>query len=153
DVTDLVKPSASQQGGFWPPVELTCAYQGKWYAVPYAVNCWPFHTRQDLLDQNGLKWPKDWDELRTQGKRLTKPPLYYYGHTLGRTNDTNNHFTGVLWTFGGKLQNEDGTLAVKAGDEAWIKTIELIAAMYSDDKIIPPGSVNWDDGANNQGYQ
>jgi multiple sugar transport system substrate-binding protein len=153
DVTDLVTPLTTQQGGFWQPVEQTCTFQGKWYAMPMAVNCWPMHVRQDLLDQNGLKYPKDWDEFRAQGKQLSKPPLYYYGHTLGRINDTNNHFLGALWTFGGKLQNEDGTLAVKAGDEAWIKTLELLAAMFNEDRIIPPGSVNWDDGANNQGFQ
>jgi multiple sugar transport system substrate-binding protein len=144
---------ASQQGGFWQPVEQTCAYQGNWHAIPMAVNCWPFHVRQDLLDQNNLKWPANWDEFREQGRQLSKGQLYYYGHTLGRINDTNNHFLGILWTYGGKLQNDDGTLAVKAGDEAWIKTIELIQAMFSEDKIIPPGSVNWDDGANNQGFQ
>jgi multiple sugar transport system substrate-binding protein len=153
DVTDLVKPYTTQAGGYWQPVELTCKFQDKWYGMPQAVNCWPMHVRQDILDKAGLKYPKDWDEFRTQGKQLTKPPLYYYGMTLGRINDTNNHFTGMLWTFGGKLQNEDGSLAVKAGDEAWIKTIELVAAMFNDDKIIPPGSVNWDDSANNQGFQ
>ena len=153
DLTDLVQPLTSQQGGFWQPVELTCNFQGKWWAVPYAVNCWPFHARQDLLDQNNLKWPASWDEFRQQGKQLTKPPFYYYGHTLGRINDTNNHFLGVLWTFGGKLQNEDGSLGVKAGDENWIKALELIAAMFNDDRIIPPGSVNWDDGGNNQAFQ
>ncbi len=153
DVTDLVKPFSTQQGGYWQPVIDTCVYQDKWYAAPYAVNCWPFHVRQDLLDQAWLKYPKDWDEFRAQGKQLTKPPLYYYGMTLGRINDANNHFLGMVWTFGGKLQNEDGSLGVKADDKAWLDTLALIQTMYSDDKIIPPGSVNWDDGGNNQAYQ
>jgi len=153
DVTDIVKPFATQAGGFWQPVELTCKFQDKWYGVPRAVNCWPFHVRQDLLDQNGLKYPKDWNEFREQGKKLSKPPLYHYGMTLGRTNDTNNHFIGMLWTLGGKLQNEDGSLAVKAGDEAWIKTIDLLATMFNEDKIIPPGSVSWGDPDNNNAYQ
>jgi multiple sugar transport system substrate-binding protein len=153
DVTDIVKPFTSQAGGFWRPVELTCVYQGKWWAVPRAINCWPFHVRQDLLDQAGFKWPKDWDEFRQQGRQLTKAPLYYYGMTLGKINDTNNHVLGMVWTFGGQLQNEDGSLGVKAGDKAWIQTLEVIQAMYVEDKIIPPGAINWDDGANNQGYQ
>src|SRR5436853_602064 len=37
DITDLVRPFANQSGGYWQPVELTCAYQGKWWAVPMAV--------------------------------------------------------------------------------------------------------------------
>jgi multiple sugar transport system substrate-binding protein len=153
DITDLVQPYIRQNGGVWQPVEQTCVYKGRWWAAPYTVNAWPFHTRQDLLDQAGFKYPANWDEVRTQGKALTKPPLYYYGMTLGKTNDTNNHVIGMVWTFGGKLQNEDGTLAVTANDKAWLDTLALIQTMYIDDKIIPPGSVNWDDGGNNQGFQ
>jgi multiple sugar transport system substrate-binding protein len=153
DVSDVVKPITTQQGGFWQPVEQTCTFQGAWYGVPMAVNCWPFHVRQDLLEKNGMKYPKDWNELREQGKQLSKAPLYYYGMTLGRIDDTNNHFLGMVWTNGGKLQNDDGSLAVKAGDEAWIKTLELVATMFNDDKIIPPGAINWDNTHNNQGYQ
>jgi multiple sugar transport system substrate-binding protein len=153
DVTDIVKPVSTQQGGFWQPVEGTAVFDGKWWGVPHAVNCWPMHVRQDLLDAAGLKYPKTWDEVREQGRQLTKAPLYYYGLTLGKTNDTNNHFTGMLWTFGGKLQNEDGSLAVKEGDEAWIKTLDMIGQMFNEDKIIPPGSANWDDTMNNTAYQ
>jgi len=153
EITDLVKPYTTQQGGFWQPAVLTSSYQDKWWAVPFAVNCWPFHTRQDILDQNSLKWPANWDELRAQGKQLTKPPFYYWGETLGRTNDANNHFIGLLWTFGGKLQNEDGSLGVKAGEESWVNALTLLGAMFNDDKIIPPGSVNWGDPGNNDAYQ
>ncbi|MDP8923332.1 MAG: ABC transporter substrate-binding protein [Chloroflexota bacterium] len=153
DVTEIVAPTVSQQGGYWQPVEQTLTFDGKWWAAPMAVNAWPFHVRQDLLDQAGLKYPKDWDEFRQQGKQLTKPPLYYYGMTLGRIDDTNNHFLGMLWTFGGKLQNDDGTLAVKEGDESWVKTLELVNAMFAEDQIIPPGAVGWDNTHNNQGYQ
>jgi multiple sugar transport system substrate-binding protein len=153
DITDIVQPFTNQQGGFWQPAILTSSYQGRWWGVPYTVNCWPFHVRQDLLDQNKLQWPKNWDEMLAQGKQLTKPPFYYWGQTLGRTNDANNHFIGVLWTFGGKLQNDDGTLAVKEGDDAWIQTLDHINTWFNDAKIIPPGSVNWQDPGNNDAYQ
>jgi multiple sugar transport system substrate-binding protein len=76
-----------------------------------------------------------------------------YGMTLGSTNDTNNHFTGVLWTFGGKLQNDDGSLAVKPGDENWINTLTTIQKLFSEDKVIPPGATSWDDGGNNMAFQ
>jgi ABC-type glycerol-3-phosphate transport system substrate-binding protein len=153
DITDVVEPVSKQAGGLWDPVIRTAQFQNKWYGAPMCVNCWPFHVRQDLLDKAGLKYPKDWDEFRKQGKDLTKAPLYYYGMTLGKIDDTNNHLLGMVWTFGGKIQNDDGSLAVKANDEAWLKTLDLIAGMYNDDKIIPPGAVNWDNTHNNQGYQ
>jgi len=153
NVSDIVQPFSTQLGGFWEPSVLTCSYQNQWWAVPYVVNCWPFHTRQDILDQNKLQWPKSWDEMLTQAKQITKPPFYYWGQTLGRTNDANNHFIGVLWSFGGKLQNDDGTLAVKDGDDAWVQTLDHLNTWFNDAKIIPPGSVNWGDPDNNNGYQ
>jgi multiple sugar transport system substrate-binding protein len=131
---------------------MTCVQGGKWWAVPRAINCWPMHVRQDLLDKAGVKWPANWDEFRQVGRQLTKAPLFFYGMTLGKIDDTNNHVTGMVWTFGSQIQNEDGTLAVKAGDKAWLQTLELIQAMYVEDKIIPPGAINWDNGANNTGY-
>ena len=153
DVTDIVRPYAARSGGFWDPVELTCVYEGKWYGVPRAVNAWPFHARQDLLEQAGLQYPKDWDEFRQQGRQLTQGQLNYYGMTLGKINDTNNHVLGMIWTYGGKIQNDDGTLAVKENDETWLEPLRLIQAMYNEDKIIPQGAINWDDGANNQAFQ
>jgi ABC-type glycerol-3-phosphate transport system substrate-binding protein len=153
DVSDIVNPVKGQQGGFLQPVDGTLVFDGKYWGVPMAVNCWPFHVRQDILDKNNLKYPKNWDEVRSQGKQLTKSPLFMFGMTLGKTNDVNNHFTGMLWTFGGKLQNEDGSLAVKEGDDAWVKTLDTIQGMFNDDKIIPTGSTTWDDGGNNMAYQ
>jgi multiple sugar transport system substrate-binding protein len=153
DVSDIVNPVKDKEGGFLQPVNGTLVHEGKYWGVPMAVNCWPFHVRQDLLDKAGLKYPKNWDELREQAKQMTKAPLYYFGMTLGKVNDSNNHFTGMVWTFGGKLQNDDGSFAVKANDEAWLKSLDLILQMYEVDKIIPPGATNWDDGANNMAYQ
>jgi multiple sugar transport system substrate-binding protein len=153
DVSDIVNPVKDKEGGYLQPVNGTLVHEGKYWGVPMAVNCWPFHVRQDLLDKAGMKYPKNWDEFRKQGKELTKAPLYYYGMTLGKVNDSNNHFIGMLWTFGGKLQNDDGSLAAKAGDEPWIKTLELVQQMFDEDKIIPPGSTSWDDSGNNMAYQ
>jgi len=153
DVTDLVQPIVQQRGGVWPMVGQTCVYQDRWWAAPYAVNAWPFHARNDLLQEAGFEFPATWDEVRAQGRELSGAPLYYYGMTLGRINDTNNHVLGMVWTFGGQLQNEDGTLAVTPDDQAWLDTLGLIRTMYVDDQIISPGSVNWDDGGNNQSFQ
>src|SRR6266567_479095 len=67
--------NAAVQAGTPPDIWRLFDYQNQWWAVPYAVNCWPFHTRQDILDQNKLQWPKSWDEMLTQAKQITKPPF------------------------------------------------------------------------------
>jgi multiple sugar transport system substrate-binding protein len=155
DVTDVVNQYQSQKGGLWPYVTATITAKGKAYAIPLATNTWPLHVRQDILDsKNGGKWPTTWDETRAAGKAINDPPnLYAYGWTMGKTNDANNHFIATLWTFGGKLQNDDGTFGLKADDEAALAVLDLASKMYNDDKIIPPASVQWDDGGNNNAFQ
>lgn len=154
DVSDVVGRLRTQEGGFFDYITAADAWQGKWWAVPMAINAWPMHVRQDLMDAKGAKWPKDWDEFRKTAKEVQKPPeLYSFGYTLGKTNDTNNHFIAMLWTFGGALQTEDGKLAAQPNDKGWIETLKLTKAMFEEDKTIPPGAVTWDDGANNNAYQ
>jgi multiple sugar transport system substrate-binding protein len=120
-----------------------------------SINAWPMHVRQDLMDAKGLKWPANWDEFRKTARDIQKPPeLYGFGYTLGVTGDCNNHFLATLWTFGGALQDEQGKFGVKGPDDkAWLDTLRLTKAMFEDDKIIPPGSINWDAAGNNNAYQ
>jgi len=155
DLTDLVKPYTSKDGGYYDYVESTCVWKNQWFASPWAVSCWPLHARQDMLDkENGGKWPATWDEFMKVSKAVNKPPNFYaYGYTMGTTADCNNHFLGTLWTFGGQLQNPDGTFGVKEKDPAWLETLELTRKMYVDEKIIPPGAVSWVDADNNTNYQ
>ncbi len=154
EVSDVIGKLRPQEGGFYDYIGASNAWQGKWWAVPMAINAWPLHVRQDLLDAKGLKWPKDWDEFRATSKAIQNPPnLYSFGYTLGKTDDTNNHFIAMLWTFGGQLQTEDGKFAATAADKGWLETLKLTKTMFEEDKIIPPGAVTWDNGANNNGYQ
>jgi multiple sugar transport system substrate-binding protein len=154
ELTDLAAKLRSQEGGFFDYIQAADAWQGKWWAVPMAINAWPLHVRQDLMDAKGVKWPKDWDEFRKTAKEIQKPPeLYAFGYTLGKINDTNNHFIALLWTQGGALQTEDGKLAAQPNDKGWLESLKLTKAMFEEDKIIPPGAVTWDDGANNNAYQ
>jgi multiple sugar transport system substrate-binding protein len=154
DVSDVVGTLRTVGGGYFDYVEATDAWQGKWWAVPFAVNAWPMHVRQDLLDAKGVKWPTSWDEFRAAAKQVQSPPsLYGFGYSLGKNNDTNNHFIALLWTFGGQLQTADGKLAASAGDKGWLEALRLTKAMYEEDRIIPPGAVTWDDGGNNNAYE
>jgi multiple sugar transport system substrate-binding protein len=155
DVTNIVNQHKGEAGGLWEYVLDTVTSKGKMYASPYAVNAWPLHTRQDVLDkENGGKWPDTWDDFRILGKKVTKAPDFYgFGWTLGKIDDANNHFIAALWTYGGKLQNDDGSFALKANDPAAIAVLQLAKDMYEVDKIIPPASVQWDNGGNNTAYQ
>jgi multiple sugar transport system substrate-binding protein len=155
ELSSVINKYKGEQGGFFPYVLATISSTGKIFAAPLATNTWPIHARQDILDkENGGKFPDTWDAQREIGRKITNAPkLYAYGWTMGKTNDTNNHFIGTLWTFGGKLQNEDGTFGLKASDDAALAVLDLAQKMYSDDKMLPPAVVQWDDGGNNNSYQ
>ena len=154
DVTDVVGKYEKQAGGFWKYKHDTMAWRGKWYTVPFGVGTWPWHVRQDLLDQhNGGKWVATWDELRALAQKVNKPPLYAYGIPLGPCQDTNHSFAEIVWTYGGKLQNDDNTFAVTEKDEAFLGALDLLEKMYVQDKTIPEAAIGWNDGGNNAAYQ
>lgn len=155
DVSTVIDKYKGQQGGMFDYVLSTITAGGKAFAVPYSVNAWPMHVRQDVFEKvGGGKWPETWDDFRASAKEVTKAPDFYaFGWTLGKTNDANNHFIAALWTHGGKLQNDDGTFGLKPNDPAAIAALELAKNMYDVDKTIPPASVQWDDGGNNTAYQ
>jgi ABC-type glycerol-3-phosphate transport system substrate-binding protein len=155
DVTDVVNNFKDKEGGFWEHVATACALKGQWHSTPLAVNARMIHARQDLLDQaNGGKWPDNWDDFTRVSKAVNKPPAFYaYGYTMGRDNDTLDHFVPLLWSLGGKIQNDDGTFAITPKDEAALEALRLTQKWFLEDKIIPPGAVNWASGDNNNNYQ
>jgi ABC-type glycerol-3-phosphate transport system substrate-binding protein len=154
DITDVVGKYEKQQGGFWQYMVDTMVWQGKWYASPFGVGTWPWHIRQDLLDQHdGGKWVSSWEEMRELAKKVTKPPLYAYGIPLGPCQDANHSFAEIVWTMGGKLQNDDNTLAVKENDEPFLAALDLLEKMYVQDRTIPEATITWNDGGNNAAYQ
>ena len=155
ELSQVINKYKDKNGGFFPYILPTISAQGKIFAAPLATNTWPIHARQDILDkENGGKFPDTWDTQREIGKKITNAPkLYAYGWTMGKTNDTNNHFIGTLWTFGGKLQNEDGSFGLKANDDAALAVLDLAQKMYATDKMLPEAVVQWDDGGNNNSYQ
>src|SRR5205085_8784923 len=54
DVTDVGAKLKSEEGGYPDYVVAADAWQGKWWAIPMAINAWPMHVRQDLMDAKGL---------------------------------------------------------------------------------------------------
>jgi multiple sugar transport system substrate-binding protein len=154
DVTDVVEPLTKLGGGMFDAAIMTVKHKGRYWSVPTVMNPWPIHARQDLLDAAGIKqFPKTWVELGEVAKKLQKPPqLFGYGMAVGRSGgDFEDNFMPVLWEMGGKMENEDGTLDFQVGPVA--KTLALMKKWYKEDKIIPPGAINWDDTGNNKAFQ
>ncbi len=152
EVTDLVEKMQRLPGGLFP-VFNEVMHQGKAYAVPQSVSPSPLVTRMDLLAAAKVEPPKTWDEFIEVCKKLQQPPkLTGYGMCLGLTTDTNGNVLSIIWSFGGKLVEADNKTVV-LHSPGTIQAVQLIADMYLKHKIIPKGTIAWDNTGNNKAYQ
>ena len=152
DVTDLVEKMQSQEGGLFESSLTAVAYDGKYWSVPFAINPWPMHVRTDVLEDNGVDYPKTWDEFVETCLKIQKPPFYGYGMDLGMTADATDNIMQICWCFGGKTFNADGTPAFD--NEGNVAGFTFINEMYNEHGIIPRGVIgNGDTAWNNKAYQ
>ena len=152
DVTDIVAKMSAEKGGLYKNSLIAVSHGGKQWGVPFAINPWPMHVRNDLLEKAGLSYPKTWEEFIETSKKLQKPPFYGFGMDLGLTADATDNIMQLCWCYGGYMVDEQGKPAFdNPGNVAGFK---LIDDMYNKHKIIPKGVVsNADTAWNNQVYQ
>jgi multiple sugar transport system substrate-binding protein len=152
DVSDLVAKMQAEEGGLFESSLTAVGYDGKYWGVPFAINPWPMHVRMDVLEENGLDYPKTWDEFVETCLKIQKPPFYGYGMDLGLTADATDNIMQICWCFGGKTFNADGTPAFD--NEGNVAGFAFINEMYNEHKIIPRGVIgNGDTAWNNKAYQ
>ena len=153
EVTDIVEKMQQVPGGLFPVCLSAAMHKGKAYGVPYQVSPRPLVTRLDLLEAAKVDPPKTWDELIEVSKKLQKPPkLTGFGICLGLTTDADNDVMNVIWSYGGKLvEADDKTVALNS--PGTVQAVQLIADMFNKHKIIPKGTISWDNQGNNKAYQ
>jgi multiple sugar transport system substrate-binding protein len=153
EVTDIVEQMQKAAGGFFPVSLSAVMYKGKAYGVPQSVSPWPLVTRMDILEAAKVDPPKTWDEFVEVCKKLQKPPrLTGFGMCLGLYSDTDNNVMNMIWNYGGKLIEADNkTIALNS--PGTVQAVKLMADMYHKHRIIPKGSVSWDNQGNNKAYQ
>jgi multiple sugar transport system substrate-binding protein len=153
DVTDLVEKMQQVQGGLFPFSVSTVMHQGRAYGIPQSVSPRPLVTRMDILEAAKVAPPKTWDELVEVCKKLQKPPkLTGYGMCLGLQGDADSEVMNIIWAYGGKLVEADNK-TVALHSKGTIAAVHFIADMYNKHKIIPKGSIGWDNTGNNKAYQ
>jgi multiple sugar transport system substrate-binding protein len=153
DVTDVVEKLHKVAGGFLPVSLSTVMHQGRAYGIPQSVSPRPLVTRMDLLDAAKVAPPKTWDEFVEVCKKLQKPPrLTGFGMCLGLHSDADNDIMNIVWSFGGKLVEADNK-TVALHSQGTVAAVQFIADMYNKHKIIPKGTIGWDNTGNNKAYQ
>ena len=153
EMTDLVNKMQQTAGGLFPISLPSVMYKDKAYGVPQSVSPWSLITRLDLLDAAKVDPPKTWDEFIEVCKKLQKPPrLTGYGICLGLQSDADNNIMNTIWGYGGKLVEADNkTVALHSAGT--VAAVQLIADMFNKHKIIPKGTIAWDNTGNNKAYQ
>jgi len=153
EVTDVVEKMQQVPEGLFDASVRAVMHKGKAYGIPHEVSPWPLIARLDLLEAAKVDPPKTWDEFIEVCKKLQKPPkLSGYGMCLGPQTDTDNNVINMIWGYGGKLM-EDDDKTVALNSPGTVQAVKLIADMFNKHKIIPKGSISWDNQGNNKAYQ
>jgi multiple sugar transport system substrate-binding protein len=153
EVTDIVEKMQQVSGGLFEASLKAVMHKGKAYGIPQSVSPSPLVTRLDILEAAKVDPPKTWDELIEVCKKLQKPPkLTGFGMCLGLTTDTEGNVMDVIWGHGGKLVEADDK-TVTLNSPGTVQAVKLIADMFNKHKIIPKGTISWDNQGNNKAYQ
>ncbi|MBX7214331.1 MAG: extracellular solute-binding protein [Thermoflexales bacterium] len=150
DVTEVATFLGAEGGGYLPAGPFQCTSAGKWIAVPLGQHNWFINYRQDWLKEEGVdKFPDTWEEALALGKKL-KAKGRPFGMTLSDKagGDGNAAPYLILWAFGAKEFNPDGSLALDSKET--IAALEFAIKLHNE--AGDPGEVAYDDGANNAGF-
>jgi multiple sugar transport system substrate-binding protein len=150
DVSDLVEDIGREGGGYLPAGPYQMVLDGKWLGVPIGQHNWFINYRQDWLKEEGADvFPDTWEEALILGKKL-KSKGRPFGLTLSdqASGDGNAVSRLMLWAFGGKEFNEDGSLALDSKET--LAALEFCIQLHND--ACDPGEVGYDDGANNAAF-
>jgi multiple sugar transport system substrate-binding protein len=152
DVTDVIHKIQGLRGGLFDSCLRAVAYEGRYWAIPFAIDPWPMHARLDVLEAHGLDYPRTWDAFVETCLKIQKPPFYGFGMDLGLTRDATINIMQVCWCFGGCTYDEAGNAVFD--NPGNVKGFAFIKEMYNEHRIIPKGVVgNTDIAWNNKAYE
>lgn len=118
-------------GTFLRPVLDTATFDDRLYAVPYVTNAGLLYYRKDILDKEGERPPRTWDELARQARTIA--PRHgldgYAGQFLPYEGLTANVAEAVRSAGGEFLGDEGARVTVDAGVR---KGLEFLAGGIRD---------------------
>jgi ABC-type glycerol-3-phosphate transport system substrate-binding protein len=151
DVSDVADGIGKAQGGFYDICKTVATSGGKWIGVPYSVGGGLVAYRKSWLAEAGSPdgFPKDWDTLRTVGKKL-KAAGHPIGQTAGHTfGDAPGWWYPYLWSWGGKEVEADGK-TVALNSKETLESVKFAVALWKD--TMDEGGLAWDDTSNNRAF-
>ncbi|NBT93528.1 MAG: extracellular solute-binding protein [Chloroflexi bacterium] len=150
DVSDIADFLGKEGGGYLPAAPFQQVVDGKWLGIPMGQHNWFVNYRQDYFKEEGVDaFPDTWDEALKVGTKL-KAKGRPFGVCMSdqASGDGNANARLLLWAFGGKEFNPDGTLALDSKET--LASLEFAIELHN--KANDPGGVGYNDASNNQGF-
>jgi multiple sugar transport system substrate-binding protein len=120
---------------------------GKYYAFSDSYVPDPGNYRTDLWREVGFpNGPDTWEDLRIGGGRIKQRFGNPVGVGLSQEIDSNMALRGVLWSFGGAEQDEEGRVAINSRET--IEALKFMRALYKE--TMTPEVFTWDPSSNNR---
>jgi multiple sugar transport system substrate-binding protein len=116
-----------------------------WSAFPDFYISFPVMYRKSQWEEIGVT-PDSWDNVRIGGAKL-KAKGHPVGISLGHSNDPNTTWRGLLWSYGGAVQDEGGKNVV-LNSKGTIEAVKFVAALYKE--AMTSDVLSWDDASNNR---
>ncbi len=148
DVTDVAEGLGKKYEGWAPVAQAYGMREGKWICLPYGASGSCCVYRKSYMEQAGMtEFPKDVDgflKLAQGLKKVGKPAGFALGHAVG---DGNNWTHWIVWTFGGRMVDEGGKVAINSPET--VAALEYAKELY--DNFVP-GTLSWLDPHNNKAF-
>jgi multiple sugar transport system substrate-binding protein len=141
---DLVEKIGRRSGG-WTNQQVGKATDGQYHAIPWYFISLPIAIRTDLIAELGENPPDTWEDVHRIGKKL-KAKGHPVGIQLAHSADSNHILRGIIWSWGGKLV-EDDSKTVAINSKETVEAYKFIKALYED--TMEQEVLAWDDRNNN----
>jgi multiple sugar transport system substrate-binding protein len=108
----------------------------------------PGNYRQDLWSQVGFpNGPDTWEDLHKGATAIKQKFGNPCGLGLSQELDSNMALRGLLWSFGGSVQNAEGAVAINS--KQTVDALKFVRSLYQDAET--PEVFTWDPSSNNRG--
>jgi multiple sugar transport system substrate-binding protein len=146
DVSDVAGEVMKNLGDFYQFARDAAFVHDRWLGVPYFWISFPGSYRKDLFEQVGEQPPDSWDDLLRAGRKLKK-----IGHPVGipisQCTDSVGSMLSILWSYGGKVMEADGTtIALNSPETA--ASVAYVKALFNE--AMEPEVLSWDNAGNNR---
>jgi multiple sugar transport system substrate-binding protein len=125
----------------------TCAYEGKFYGVPWMTDAGLLYYRKDLLEQSGFsEAPRTWDELKEMAQKVKRDSGTRDGLVFQGAEYASGVLVGLeyIWGAGGYAVAPDDPQKVVIDSPEAVRGLQIERSMVTDG-ISPRGVADFEE--------